>query len=274
MKRNIKFILLVFSLLLSACIFFACTYSEEHSVSLNVNGENVIDAKVGVDTSNPNLVTTDINTSAFSRKDFGTQDGKAISWFIIEDDDNYQYLFSEKVLDCMPYDISKKRVEFVATTMFDYLNSDFIYEYFNVDEREQLLTVNDDQDFYVTIPTLDNLLDMYEKLNYINPNYYGNPNYFEANAEICAKPTEHAINNDIDPYDNATFAEIIQADSVDERYNFANGNVAYWVIDQTNEEDLAEDEILAFYITATGYISYSDVDQPYIGIRPIIRIKK
>ena len=71
----------------------------------------------------------------------------------------------------------------------------------------------------------------------------------------------------IEVFDNATFAEIMQQD-VDKRYDFANGHSAYWLLNKT------EDKQNVYYVTSAGYITYVEPNTEYIGIRPMIRIKK
>lgn len=262
-----KFVKCLSLLLIASLMLAACQVSSTRKVSLNVNGENVIDAKSGFDTSDPNLITLDVNTSQYSRIDFGTQSGKPISWYIVDDDDNYYVLLSEKVLDVKKFDDKEKVASYMESTLYDYLNTDFINSTFSKEEREKLVFVNDTDNCMVTLPSIDNLLDLYGKMNYVKDGYYGAKDYFEANKDIIAKPTQVAIDNDIDVFDNKVFAEILQTD-VDERYEFANGSVAYWIL------NVDEDTGYSLNVTATGYVAFNDANTDYIGIRPIIRIKQ
>lgn len=259
---NIVSLLVAFSFVL-----FACSFKSTSSVNLNVNGENIIDAKSGFDTEDPNLFSVDINSTEFMRKEFGTQNGKPISWYVVGDDGDHQVLLSEKVLDVKPYDSKEKVESYTVSSLCDYLNSDFVNESFSSEERKNMVFVNDVDNYLVTLPSLDNLLDLFGDMNYVKDGYYGANDYFAANKKIIAKPTEVAINNDIDEFDNKIFAEILQT-SVDARYDFANGSVPYWVL------NVDEETGYCLNVTATGYVALNEANHGYIGVRPIIRIKK
>ena len=259
---NIVSLLVVISFVL-----LACSVKSTSSVNFNVNGENIIDAKSGFDTEDPNLFSVDINSTEFMRKEFGTQNGKPISWYVVGDDGEHQVLLSEKVLDVKPYDSKEKVASYTVSSLCDYLNSDFVNISFSSDERKNMVFVNDVDSYLVTLPSLDNLLDLFGDMNYVKNGYYGAKDYFAANKKIIAKPTAVAINNDIDEFDNKVFAEIMQT-SVDERYDFANGSVPYWVL------NVDEETGFCLNVTATGYVALNEANHGYIGVRPIIRIKK
>ena len=254
-------------LVLVSFVLAACQVSSSSKVSVNVNGENVIDAKSGFDTEDPNLFSVDVNTSKYSRIDFGSQNGKPISWYIVGDDDEHQVLMSEKVLDVQKFDVKEKVASYVESTLYDYLNTDFVNSTFSKDEREKMVFVNDKDNCLVTLPSIDNLLDLYGDMNYVKDGYYGAKDFFAANKDIVAKPTQVAIDNDIDVFDNKVFAEILQTD-VDERYEFANGSVPYWILNVDDETGYS------LNVTSTGYVALNDANTNYIGIRVIIRIKK
>lgn len=264
MQKSIKNISL---LMLISIVVSACQVSSTSKVNVNVNGENIIDAKSGFDTADPNLFSVDINTSEYSRMDYGTQSGKPISWFIVGDDGEHLVLMSEKVLDVKKFDDKEKVESYTKSSLCDYLNTDFVNETFSSEERKKLVFVNDKDNCMVTLPSLDNLLDLYGDMNYVKDGYYGSESYFEANKKIGAKPTQVAIDNDIDVFDNKVFAEILQT-SVDDRYEFANGNVPYWVLNVDDETGYC------LNVTSTGYIALNEANTGYIGIRPIVRIKK
>lgn len=253
--------------ILSAMIMSSCTVTSTSKVNVNVNGENIVDAKSDFDTSNPNLFSVDVNTSKYSRMDFGTQSGRPISWYIVGDDDGHLVLMSEKVLDVKEYDTKEKVSNYVESSLYDYLNTDFLNSIFSKEERERIVFVNDKDSCMVTLPSLNNLLELYGDMNYVKNGYYNDKDYFEANKDIIAKPTQVAIDNDIDVYDNEVFAEILQT-TVDKRYEFANGSVPYWIL------DIDEDTGYSLNVTSTGYVELNDANTGYIGIRPIIRIKE
>lgn len=252
--------------IISTIILSSCTVSSTSKVNVNVNGENVVDAKAGFDTSDPNLFSLDVNTTSFSRMDFGRQDGKLVSWYIIGDDDKHLTLFSEKVLDVKPYNSTDKKTEWDKTTLYEYLNTDFVNDYFSSDERKRMVYTNDVDDCLVTMASTNNLIDMYGDIYYVKDGYYGNKDFFAANEKIIAKPAEAAIYNDIYPFNNSEFAEIEQKD-IDKRYEFANGAAPYWLLDQSEDGE-------PYAVTGTGYIAIMEPTQGYVGIRPIIRIKK
>lgn len=262
-----KKILVILSSMALIIVCFACTIKSESSVNLNVNGTNVIDAKTGFDTENPDLVSASVNTSKYRTINFGKLDGRPISWYVIAEDDEHALLLSEKIIDTMPFNTKNVKVDWTNSTLFDYLNTDFINECFTSDEQKQIAFVNNSDDAKVTMLSLNNLIDVYGKIYYIPDEYYGVKDYFEANKDIIAKPSQRAIKNDIEVYENTTFAEIM-GQEVDKRYEFANGHSAYWVINTTEESSDV------FLVTATGYINHLEPDRKYIGVRPVIRMKK
>ena len=264
MKKLVKSLSL---LVVASFVLAACQVSSTSKVSVNVNGENVIDAKSGFDTEDPNLFSVDINTSEYSRMDFGTQSGKPISWFIVGDDGDHLVLMSEKVLDVKKMDSKEKVPSYTESELFDYLNTDFVNATFSNEDKKRIVFVNDKDNCMVTLPSLDNLLDLYGDMNYVKDGYYGAKDYFAANQKIIAKPTQVAVDNDIDVFDNKVFAEILQTE-VDDRYEFANGSVPYWVLNVDAETGYS------LNVTSTGYIALNDANTNYIGVRPIIRIKK
>ena len=260
-----KKLLVLFTIFI--CTLTACSMKSSRSVNININGENIIDAKAEFDTDNPNLITTDINTSQYSRIEFGKQNGKAINWYIVAADDDHYILLSEKVLDVKYYDDKEKVTGFTESTLYDYLNSDFINETFTNEEREKMVFVNDVDTVLVTLPSTNNLLDLYGKMNYVKDGFYNDKSFFEANDKIIAKPTDVAIYNEIDPFDNEVFAEILQTE-VDKRYDFANGYVPYWLLNIDDETGFP------LFVTSTGYVGVTEANTGYIGIRPLIRIEK
>ena len=171
------------------------------------------------------------------------------------------------MLDVKKYNEKNEKLDWDKTSLYEYLNSDFVNEYFTKEEREKMLFTNDVNDDLVTMLSINNLLDLYGDMNYMQDGYYGNTEFFEANVSITAKPAELALFNEIDVFDNETMSFIMQKD-LDQRYDFANGNVGYWILNQV------DDVSNAFYVTSTGYIGNTSVDTDYIGIRPIIRIRK
>ena len=262
MKKTITILLALFFILTTAC-----SYKKDSSVKINVNGENVVDAKSTLDTDKEKQLDIEVNSGGFAKIDFGKQNDKPVTWLIISEDEDSQILLSEKVLDVKKYNEKNEKLDWDKTSLYEYLNSDFVNEYFTKEEREKMLFTNDVNDDLVTMLSINNLLDLYGDMNYMQDGYYGNTEFFEANVSITAKPAELALFNEIDVFDNETMSFIMQKD-LDKRYDFANGNVGYWILNQV------DDVSNAFYVTSTGYIGNTSVDTDYIGIRPIIRIRK
>lgn len=262
MKKTITILLALFFILTTAC-----SHKKESSVKINVNGENVVDAKSTIDTDKEKPFDIEVNSGGFAKIDFGRQNDKPVTWLIISEDEDSQILLSEKVLDVKKYNEKNEKLDWDKTSLYEYLNSDFVNEYFTKEEREKMLFTNDVNDDLVTMLSINNLLDLYGDMNYMQDGYYGNTEFFEANVSITAKPAELALFNEIDVFDNETMSFIMQKD-LDKRYDFANGNVGYWILNQV------DDVSNAFYVTSTGYIGNTSVDTDYIGIRPIIRIRK
>lgn len=260
----------IICILLSAFIILttACTYKSESNVKINVNGENVVDAKSTFDTDAEKPIDVEVSTGGFAKINFGHQNDKALTWLVIYEDETSEVLLSEKVLDVKKYNEKEGEVNWENSTLYEYLNSDFINEYFSNEEKSKMIFTNDEDDDLATMLSINNLLDLYGDMNYVKDGYYGDAEFFEANKKIVAKPTDTAIFNEIDVFDNEVMAEIMKS-QVDKRYDFANGCVGYWILNQP--EDGIDN---AFFVTSTGYIGYIPVNTDYIGIRPVIRIKK
>lgn len=204
--------------------------------------------------------------------EIGSQDGNKISWTVIAEDKKSITLFSDEILDAKAFEEAKsvgedENLSFASSDLYEYLNTDFINIFFTKKERERLIFINEFDDTLVTLISLDNLLDLnLGNIDYINGGYYNDEKYFNANEKIIAKATKQALYNDIEVFDNETFAEIME-EKVDTRYNFANGYSPYWTINVADDNQV-------YTVTATGYIEARDADSLYIGIRPVIRIKK
>lgn len=198
--------------------------------------------------------------------EFGKQDGKPITWQIVAENYRERILVSEYIIDAIPYDENDTPTEWQKSSLYDYLNSDFVNESFNKEEREKLISVNDEDDGVVTLLSLDNLIDLYGEIHYVTPNYYNNQDLFEANVAIIAKPNEKAKYNEIEIFDNEVYAGIMRHEKPDERYEFANGASPYWVLDRV------DDSINVHYVMPTGYIGDMEQNREYIGVRPVIRI--
>lgn len=259
----------IISLLLVTLIVFtsACSYKEENSVKINVNGENIVDAKTTFDTDSDTPLKTEINSGGMEKIVFGHQKDKPITWYNIYEDADTKILLSEKILDVRKYNEKDEKIDWDKSTLYDYLNSDFVNDYFTSDEKEKMVFTNDIDSDLVTMLTIDNLLDLYGDMNYVKDGYYGDKEFFAANDKIVAKPEELALYNEIDVFDNETMAAIMRTD-IDERYDFANGCAGYWLLNQVDDESSN-----VFYVTATGYIGNTTANTDYIGFRPIIRIK-
>ena len=216
--------------------------------------------------SNKSKNVSSADNKKYNKIEFGKQNDKPVSWYIVLDDGTYQILMSEKVLDVKLYNETNIKMNFENTTLYDYLNSDFINEYFSKEEREKMAFINFDNTTLATLPTTDNLIDLFGTLNYIKIGFYGDKSFYAPNINVLAYPAENAINNDIDPYDNETFSEYERKD-IDQRYEFANGAVPYWLLNQNADGTIC-------YVTSTGYIGVTEADTGYIGIRPVIKIKK
>lgn len=202
------------------------------------------------------------------RINFGTQGENPISWYIISDEDDNLILMSEELIDTIKYHDKNEKINWEDTTLYEYLNTDFINIYFSKEEKERLLYISNISNDMVTMPTLDNLIDLYGNLYYINPNFYNNKDFYKPNKKIIAKASRGALDNDIEVYDNEIYEKIFLSPGKDERYDFANGYSSYWVLNSV------EDSTEKYYVTATGYIANTEPNTEYIGIRPIIRIKK
>lgn len=261
MKRVISLLLVIFIVSTSAC-----SYKEENSVKINVNGENIVDAKTTFDTDSDKPLNVEVNNGGFAKIDFGKQNGKPVTWLTIFEDDDTKVLLSEKILDVKKYNDKEAKIDWDKTTLYEYLNSDFINEYFSNEEKEKMVYTNDLDNDYVTMLSINNLLDLFGGMNYLKDGYYGDKEFFAANDKAVAKPAEFAQYNEIDVFDGEVMAKVMGTE-IDHRYDFANGCAGYWILNKP------EDSVNAFFVTATGYVDETPVNTDYIGIRPIIRIK-
>ena len=258
----------IISLLLATLMVFtfACSYKEESSVKINVNGENIVDAKTTFDTDSDKPLNVEVNNGGFAKIDFGKQNGKPVTWLTIFEDDDTKVLLSEKILDVKKYNDKEAKIDWDKTTLYEYLNSDFVNQYFSKEEKEKLAYTNDLDNDYVTMLSINNLLDLFGGMNYLKDGYYGDKEFFAANDKAIAKPAELAQYNEIDVFDSEVMAKVMGTE-IDHRYDFANGCAGYWILNKP------EDSVTAFFVTATGYVDETPVNTDYIGIRPIIRIK-
>lgn len=203
----------------------------------------------------------------FPKTKFGSYNNEDLVWLVISEEENSYILMSEKILDTLPLDAKGDNSEWQRTSLYEYLNSDFVDSYFSKEEKESLGFINDAGNDVVTLPTLDNLQFLYGDMYYLASGFYNDKDYFEANVSMVASPAKLAVDNGIEVFDNNVYAEIMQV-QVDERYDFATNCSAYWVLDR-NESDGK-----SFYVTATGYVSETMPNTEYIGVRPIIRVMK
>lgn len=255
---------------LMACLIVTtgCSLSLKKSASASINDKDVVDRRIGTNTNEPDLISLGIDTNEYRKVNFGTQGGKPISWYVILDEDDAMVLMSEKLVDTIKYHDKNENVDWSNSTLHEYLNSEFINLYFSKEERDRILYTNSVDDDIVTMPTINNILDLFGKTYYVLPNYYNNKEFYEPNKKMIAKPGEIAINNEIEVFDNEIYEQILQNEGKDDRYDFANGYSAYWLL---NGVDGGTEK---YIVTATGYIGGIEPDTEYIGIRPIIRIKK
>ena len=206
------------------------------------------------------------NKNHYDTINFGSKNGIPVSWYIVHDDGKHYILFSEKVLDVKQYNTTNEVTHWEDTYLHEYLNTDFINEYFSDEEKNRMVFTNDQDDDLVTMPSINNLIDLFGELSYVKDGYYGNDDFFAANPYIIAKPADAALDNDIYPFNNKEYAEIEQI-KIDKRYDFADGASPYWLLNQSEDG-------LAYSVTGTGYISVMEPTYGYIGFRPIIRVKK
>ncbi len=262
LKKCLNIILVILMpIILSSCLKTAELSKKNYSIDTITE-----DDRIKVDPDNPDRIAVNLDADFFDTVELGTLDGKPITWYIIISDDEHQILMSKYIIDTKPYNEENVKVEWSDSTLYDYLNSDFFNECFNKEEQEKILFINEEDDARVTMPSLNNLIDLYGEIFYMPNSYYGDPNSFDCNPLIIAKPTARATYNEIEVFDNETFAEIMQTD-LDSRYNFANGAATYWVLDTDEESNDA------YYVSATGFINHLPPNTMYIGFRPIIRIK-
>ena len=127
---------------------------------------------------------------------------RPIEWLVLDKYENEFFLISKYALDCKPYDDGRESITWENCTLREWLNNEFFDEGFSTDEKTMIQ--------YVTVPA--------ER----NSEYDTNPGddtvdrvfllsvgevkkYFPADeSRICA-PTEYAVRQDAEEYDNGCY---------------------------------------------------------------------
>ena len=270
-----KIISLVLTLTI-LCVATSCVKSNVNVTSDGVKTEATSDetgfsAGISFDTKVESNVS--ISTSDFETIKFGKQNGKDIEWLVLsEEEDGSNFLLSKDVLLAAPYEASEEPVQYIESSLCDFLNSSFIEDVFSDEERIKMIYINGEErdsevgDAFVTLIGINTLKDLYGDLYYESENFYGSKEYFHPNKDIVAKPTTGAIDTKVNVFDNEKFA--FDSETVtDTRYDFATGNSPYWLFDNT------DDRLSAAFVTATGYINYASHNAEDMGVRPLIRIR-
>ena len=149
----------------------------------------------------------DATTFKFNIIKFGKQNDQDLTWYVVESYTDYRVLLSEKILDLIPYNDTDFDVNYEDSSLYRYIENDFVSQYFSKDEQKKLLSYKDGTK--ATIPTLDNLREYFGEVNLAKSGYYGNEEYFKANKEMIAKPAESSANESLvnNVFDNLTFAK-------------------------------------------------------------------
>ena len=245
------------------CLLIICSLSIFSMTSCKANGEgNEVFDTLGEITDEE--LYRDATTLRFNILKFGKQNGQDLTWYLVESYKDYRVLLCEKVLDFIPYNDGVD-VNYEDSSIYRYMENDFVSQYFSDQEKKQLLSFTDG--LKVTLPTLDNLKEYFGEVNKTQPGYYGNKEYYSPNKEMTAKPSESSQNEALvnNPFDNYLYATHNNLE-LDARYNFADGCQPYWIYDGN--------ELYANYVTATGYVARTSQNNQYIGFRPIIKVRK
>ena len=207
----------------------------------------------------------DATTLKFNIVKFGKQQDEDITWYLVESYKDYRVLLSEKILDFKQYNDSGIDVNFEDSSIYRYMENDFLDEYFSNDEKKKLLSYTDG--LKVALPTLDNLREYFGEVSATKSGYYGDPDFFAANTEMVAKPAESSTNEALvdNVFDNHYYSTKNEVE-MDTRYNFADGCQPYWIYDGN--------ELYVNFVTATGYVARTNQDNQYIGFRPMIKVRK
>lgn len=248
-----KFLCLIIAMLLPIMTLTSC-FSNNEQVEFDTLGD-ITDLEL----------YKDATTLKFNILKYGKQNGQDITWYLVESYKDYRVLLCEKILEFKQYNDSGIDVNFEDSSLYRYMENDFVNEYFSDQEKKKLLTYKDG--LKCAIPTLDNIREYFGEVNTTKSGYYGDPEFFAANIEMVAKPAESSsdetlVNNVFDNHYYSTKNEV----EMDTRYNFADGCQPYWIYDGN--------ELYANYVTATGYVARTNQNNKYIGFRPMIKVRK
>ena len=204
---------------------------------------------------------------SYKKIKFGRQDKTPIFWYIVSQNEDSQILLSEKILDVQLYNKENVDIDFEKSSVFDYLNTEFVNICFTKDEIKKMIFIDDDNTL-VALPSLNDLKEIFGDISFLKDGYYNDMTFYQANTKMVAEPAELALYNEIEVFDNETYATIMGQKEIDKRYSFANGKSAYWTKNKNDEKGTM------YFVTATGYIDSFEPNRDYIGIRPMIKIKK
>ena len=278
--KKIFFAALIFTLFLTSCKtnpnVFNLPNEKESEVKTELESlkeESDLDTDFVYELSNDNVNFKKINFGSEPRE----RKAKRIplSWYVITSDDEGTYLLSERVLDYVCFNQEDNQNDYMNSYIREYLNNDMIEIFFNEDEKKRLLPVSDNTGDRATLMSENNLINFFGDVYYrgLMSDIYNNYERFNANLEMVAYPTEYAKSkyksiDSVKGFDNEEYADDNGVE-LDERFDAFNGCTPYWILDGVDA-----DSSLQEYVLSIGYIHYIDKIENFVGVRPLIKIKK
>ena len=253
-KFNFKSIL-VGTILLSIVFTIGCGKSSVKNDETNnsnlenlANGENLADQNQDNNGAENNVIT------------FGTYNGEAIEWQVLEEMDDKKILLSKYILDAKPFNDEDINVSWDNSTIRKWLNGEFYESAFSSDEKSQILKskvenlMNEDTNMSSGSDTEDYvyLLSIDEVKKYFYKEDSDNKFIKELATKKVAILDEDKIA--LCPTKNKWYSE----------------NSPFWL----RTTGLYEDD--AAHVNFDGYVSVSGTTVNFAknGIRPVLAIKK
>ena len=114
-----KFLCLIIAMLLPIMTLTSC-FSNNEQVEFDTLGD-ITDLEL----------YKDATTLKFNILKFGKQNGQDITWYLVESYKDYRVLLCEKILEFKQYNDSGIDVNFEDSSLYRYMENDFVNEYFS-----------------------------------------------------------------------------------------------------------------------------------------------
>jgi len=228
---------------------FGCVDKTEPEITESTTDAVVSDIQDRMNENAPDESATE-NNAEFETITFGTYQGEAIEWIVLDTDaDGNLFVLSKYALDVIPYDTTLTDVTWETCTLRQWLNSDFYNAAFSSEEQSRIIlsTItnpdmteyglntpggNDTQD-YIFCLSFDEAVEYLDALNKTNSR---------------CEPTEYAISQNIFLFEDSIYCH-------------------WWL------RSPGRDNRCATNISYDGYPeTYTGTEAPLYGVRPAMWI--